>query len=231
MGYDLVNSLEVSMGQLLSDVMQFLPQLVIAILVLVIGWIVGGILGGLVKKAFKAVHLDDALDKAGVDDLSRRAGYAFHPAKFAGSLVKWFVVLVFAVVAFDILGLNEVTVFAREVVLGYLPQVFVAALILFVGVLVAKVAKDLLMGALRSTGSKNVEMFGKLAYALVIAFTLMAVLNQLRIADELVEILFMGIVFALSLAAGLSFGLGGRDAAGKYIAKMTDKAENTNLPR
>jgi len=224
MGYNLLGSLEGSLEALWLAVMQFLPQLAIAILVLIAGWIVGGILGRVVARGFRALKLDQALDKAGVDDLSRRAGYAFKPGKFVGSLVKWFVILVFAVVAFDILGLNEVTVFAREVVLGYLPQVFAAALILFVGVLVAQLAKDLLIGMLRGAGSKNVELYGKLAYALVLGFSVMAVLNQLQIADELVETLFMGIVFALSLGAGLAFGLGGRDAAGKYINQMT----NTN---
>jgi hypothetical protein len=229
MGYNLFDSLESSMGALWFDVMQFLPQLVIAMLILVVGWIVGGVLGKLVTKGFHTLKLDTALDKAGVDDLSERAGYSFRPGQFVGSLVKWFVVLVFAIVAFDILGLNQVTVFAREAVLGYLPQVFAAALILFVGVLVAQLAKDLLMGALRGAGSKNVEIYGKLTYALVLAFSIMAVLNQLRIADELVEILFMGIVFALSLGAGLAFGLGGRDAAGKYINNVTgSKSDHHN---
>jgi hypothetical protein len=221
MGYDLFGSLERSLGALVADIMQFLPQLAVALLVLVVGWVVGGILGKLVTKGFHTLKLDTALDKAGVDDLSERAGYAFKPGEFVGSLVKWFIVLVFAIVAFDILGLNQVTVFAREVVLGYLPQVLAAALILFVGVLVAQLAKDLLMGTLRGAGSKNVELYGKLAYALVLAFSIMAVLNQLQIADDLVQILFMGVVFALSLGAGLAFGLGGRDAAGKYINQMT----------
>jgi len=221
MGYNLFGSLQQSMTALWFDVMQFLPQLLIAILVLVIGWIVGGIIGKLIKKGFHALKLDTALDKAGVDDLSARAGYAFKPGEFVGSLVKWFVVLVFAVVAFDILGLNEVTVFAREVVLGYLPQVFAAALILFVGVIVAQMAKDLLMGVLRGAGSTNVTLYGKIAYALVLGFTFMAVLSQLQIAAELVQILFMGVVFALSLGSALAFGLGGRDAAGKYIDSMT----------
>jgi len=222
MGNDLFNSLEESFAALWFEVMQFLPQLAVAIIVLIVGWIVGGIVGRIVTKSFWTLKLDQALDRAGVDDLSARAGIAFKPAKFAGSLVKWFVILVFAVVAFDILGLDDVTVFARDVVLGYLPQVFAAALILFVGVIVAQLAKDVLTGALLGAGSKNVALFGKLAYALVIGFAIMAVLNQLQIADELVQTLFMGIVFALSLATGLAFGLGGRDAAGRYINQMTN---------
>jgi hypothetical protein len=51
----------------------------------------------------------------------------------------------------------------------------------------------------------------------------MAALNQLKIADELVETLFMGIVFALALGSALAFGLGGKDAAGRYIDQLTRK--------
>jgi len=223
MDYNLFGSLEQSMNELWFSVMQFVPQLVIAILVLVLGWIVGGLLGGAVRKLFKKIHLDTALDKAGVDELSAKAGYAFKPAQFAGDLVKWFVVLAVTIVALDILELTEVTVFMREVVLGYLPLVFAAVLILFAGLLIANLVKNLVTGMVRTGGSRSPEFFGKIAYYLVIAFAVMAALNQLKIADELVETLFMGIVFALALGAALAFGLGGKDAAGRYIDQLTKK--------
>ena len=133
-------SIETAMGDLFSDVMLFLPQAIVAILVLVVGWILGSVLGKAVMNLFKKLQLDDALDKAGIDELSRRAGYAFHPAKFVGKLVQWFIILAFLVVAFDILGLEEVTTFMREVVLDYLPQVFAAVLILFASVVVSRIA-------------------------------------------------------------------------------------------
>ncbi len=222
-GYNLFGSLEQSMTELWIGVMQFLPQLVVAILVLIIGWIVGGLLGKMVSKLFANLHIDDALDKAGVDDLSKKAGYDFKPGAFVGALVKWFIILAFAVVALDILNLDEVTTFMREVVLGYLPQVFVAVLILFAAMVIANVASKSLVAALRASGTHKPEMFGRVAYYMVIAFGIMAALNQLKIADELVETLFMGLVFALSLAAGLAFGLGGRDAAARYIDHVTRK--------
>lgn len=223
MDYSLFGSLEEAMRGLWFDVMQFLPELVIALLVLVLGWIIGGVLGGLVGKAFRVFKIDTALDKAGVDELSQKAGYDFKPGHFAGQFVKWFVVLAFTVVAFDILGLQEVTTFMREVVLGYLPQVFVAVLILFAAMLIASVARQSMAAALRAGGSQKADFFGKITYYLVIGFAIMAALNQLKIADELIQTLFMGIVFALSLGAGLAFGLGGRDAAARYINKATEK--------
>ncbi len=217
MEYSLLGSIKQSFSGLWFEVMQFLPELVVALVVLIAGWIVGGILNGVVRKTFKTLKLDQALDKAGVDNLSNRAGYDFKPGNFVGLLVKWFIILAFAIVAFDILGLQQVTIVMRELVLGYLPQVFAAVLILFAGVLLARIAKNVAVATLQAGGAKKVEMFGTLAYSLVIIFTIMAMLNQLNIADELVNILFMGIVFALSLGTGLAFGLGGKETAGRLM--------------
>lgn len=221
MNYNLFGSLENSMVELWVNVMQFLPQLFVALLVLILGWIIGAMLGRVVHNLFVKLRIGEALDRAGADNLVKKAGYHFKPAQFTGYLVKWFIILAFSIVAFDILGLQEVTVFMREVVLGYLPQVFVAVLILFATVIIANLASKALEAALRTGGTKNPAFFGKVAYYLVIAFGVMAVLNQLSIADELVETLFTGIVFALSLAIGLAFGLGGKEAAARYISRMT----------
>jgi len=121
------------------------------------------------------------------------------------------------------LNLREVTVFMREVVLGYIPLVFAAVLILFAGLLIANLVKSVVTGMVRTGGSRSPEFFGKVAYYLVITFSVMAALSQMKIADELVDTLFMGIVFALSLGAALAFGLGGKDAAGRYIDELTKK--------
>ena len=208
------------MQSLWSEVMLFVPELIFALLVLIAGWIIGGIFGGIVQRLFVKLHIDDALDKAGVDRLSEKAGYPFKPGHFAGALVKWFFILAFAVVSFDILGLSAVTSFVRVELLGYLPQVFVAMLILFAAMLIASVASKSLVAALRTSGIGQPEFLGKVSYYLVLAFGVMAALNQLRIADELVGTLFTGIVFALSLAIGLAFGLGGKDAAARYLDRM-----------
>jgi hypothetical protein len=223
MEYDVFGSIEQSMAALWMDVMSFLPQLAVAILVLIIGWIIGGVVAGMVRRVLKLVHLDTALDKAGVDELSKKAGFAFKPAHFVGSLVKWFIIIAFAVVSFDILGLQAVTSFMRDVVLGYLPNVFAAVLILFAAMLIANVSQKTVAGALRASGSSRADMFSHVAYYLVTAFGTLAALNQLQIADELVQTLFMGIVFALSLGLGLAFGLGGKDTAARYLDEITKK--------
>jgi len=223
MRYNVFDSIEQSIVSLWFDVISFLPELLVAILVLIIGWIVGGLLGKLVGKVLKVLHLDSALDKAGVDALSERAGFKFKPTDFVSALVKWFVIIAFALVSFDILRLYAVTDFMQEVVLGYLPSVFAAVLILFASVLVANLASKALVGLLRSGGTNRPEVYGRFCYALVIGFGIMATLNQLRIAEELVQTLFTGIIFALSLGLGLAFGLGGKNVAGRYLEEWTSK--------
>ena len=221
--YDLYRSLEDSMGGLWGGTTTYVPQIILAILVLILGWIIGNILGSAVRKVLHKVRVDELLDKAGVDTLSEKAGVAFKPTRFIGALVKWVIILAFLVVSFDILGLQEVTTFMREVVLGYLPQVIAAVLILFAAVIIGSVAGTSLTAALRASGTGNPEVFGKAARYLVIIFGVMAALKQLSIAGELIETLFMGIVFALSLAFGLAFGLGGKEAASRYIDRVTGK--------
>jgi hypothetical protein len=221
MNYNIMSSLEQSSTELWSDVMSFLPQLIMAILVVIVGWIIASMVGSVVKKLFQKLNLNEALDKAGVDNLTNRAGLAFKPDVFVGSLVKWFIIIVFLVVAFDILQLQAVTAFMRGEVLGYLPHVFAAVLILFVSMIVAGLAGTSLTATLRASNIGQAELFGKITRLIIIVFGIMASLNQLKIAEELVQTLFAGIVFALSLGTGLAFGLGGKEFASQLIAKMT----------
>src|SRR5690606_20172574 len=117
----------------------------------------------LTERGFKALNLTAILDKAGVDTLSERAGYRFKPAQFVGSLVKWFIILVFLVVALDILHLNEVTSFFTDEVLTYIPRVIVAVFILLSSMVVANLLDDVVGGAARASGFRTADMIARFA--------------------------------------------------------------------
>ena len=213
-------TLEMSYRNLSNDVFSFLPELLLAVLILIVGWIIGAMLQGIVERLFKALKVYEALDAAGVDKLTERAGYPLKAGVFVGALVKWFVIIVFFVAALDILGLDQVTYFFRDVVLGYLPRVIVAVLILLVAAAVANVAAASVSGAARAAEFAAHELLGTITRYAIIFFAILAAMSQLEIAPELVQTLFMGIVFGASLAFGLAFGLGGKEAAARYINKM-----------
>jgi hypothetical protein len=220
---DLFGVLEMSFYSLWNDVLAYLPSVLIALIVLIVGWIIAGSLKVVIESIFAKLKVNDALDKAGVDVLAQKAGYKLKAGVFVGTLVKWFVILVFFVAALEILNLDQVTIFFRDVVLGYLPKVIVSVLILLVSTIVANVASASVVAGARAAEIKTAEMLGTITRYSILVFAVLAVLSQLNIAAELVNTLFMGIVFAASLAVGLAFGLGGKEAASRYIAEMTGK--------
>lgn len=204
-----------------TEFISFLPQLVLALIVVIIGWIIANVLKGVIVRIFRTLQIDSALDAAGVDTLVQKTGYKLNSGLFMGVLVKWFVIIVFFVAALDIVGLNEVTLFLRDIVLGFLPQVIVAVLILLGGMIVANFAEHAVAAAARAADVPSPTWLGTFARYAVIIFAVLAALNQVSIAPELVQMLFAGLVFALSLALGLAFGLGGRDTASRYLNKLT----------
>lgn len=223
MGYNIFNSLEATLIGLWASVVQFLPLLVVALLVLIVGLIVAGSLKRLTIRVFNTLRVDEALRATGFVALVERTGFSFSSGRFVGTLVKWFVMLVFLIVAMDILRLSEVTNFITYVVMSYFPRVIVATLILIAAALLAGLARNGAVAAATVAQVKYPAFFGKVAYVAILVFAGLAALNQLQIATELVQMLFGGLVFGLALAFGLAFGLGGRETAARVLDSVTKK--------
>lgn len=214
------NVLQGSFQSMWYGVMNSLPGLVIAVLIFVIGWIVGSIIGRIVAQVINALHVDNALRSAGVEEVMSRAGFGLDSGMFVGTLVKWFVIAVFLVASLDVLGLQQVNYFLQTVVLVYLPQVIVAVLILMLGAVIAEVSKSVIIASAKAAGTHSAHLLGVLTKWAIWIFAIMAALLQLGVAEAFLQTLFMGLVLALSLAAGLAFGLGGKEAASDTIDKV-----------
>lgn len=206
-------------------IVQYIPNLVVAVLIILLGWIVGVGLGRGVAQIVRTLKLDSVLRTAGVEELFTRAGYHLDAGALLGGLVKWFVIIVFLVASLDILGLQQVNVFLQEVVLRYLPQVIVAVLILLAAAVIAEAVESLVSGTAKASSIGSPYFLGSVAKWAIWLFAILAALNQLQVAQVLVQTLFTGIVIAISLAVGLSFGLGGQHAAQKCIEKVQKQLE------
>ena len=208
-----------SLLTLWGNVAGFLPRLVAAILVFLVGWLVAILVAKLVWHVIRLIRLDRALENVGFKKVWERSGYKLNSPLFFYELVKWFFIVVFLMAATDILGLVQVTEFLRTVV-AYLPNVFVAAFILIIGVLVARFLEGFVRGSVKAAQLASANFLGSLAKWSVLIFSLLIALGQLRVADEVVRIVIMGLVAAGAIATGLAFGLGGRTHAEEWIGKM-----------
>lgn len=206
-----------------AGIVQFIPNVIVAIIIFLLGWLIGAALGKIVDQIVKSIKLDDGLKATGLNDAVMRAGFTLDSGAFLGGLVKWFFIIVFLVASLQVLGLTQVNMFLQTVVLAYLPQVIVAVLMLLVGAVVAEVAKDVVTGAAKAAGIHGAGFTGSVAKWAVWIFTILAALAQLQVATAFVQTLFTGVVIAVSLAVGLAFGLGGQDAAARYIEKMKNE--------
>ena len=198
----------------------FIPNLVIAIVIFIVGWLIGVGLGRVVAQIVNSLRVDQALRSTGLEGLLSRAGYELSAGKFLGFLVEWFFIIVFLVAALDVLHLTTVNLFISDVVLGYLPQVIVAVLILFVAAIVATAAERIVAGSAKAASLHAANFLGKVARYAIWIFAILAALAQLNVATAFVQTLFMGVVIAVSLAVGLAFGLGGQASAARYLEHL-----------
>ena len=206
-----------------SEVVRVIPNLVIAIALIVLGWIVGVAFSRIVAQVVDTLKIDGVLRSAGFDKIVERSGHRLNAGALLGGLVKWFIISIFLVIALEVLNLTQVTAFLSQVVFFYLPQVIVAVLILLIAAVVADFASSAAISAAKAAEIGSPYFVGSVARWAIWIFAILAALDQLSVATAFVQTLFTGIVVAVSLALGLSFGLGGQAAASRYIERVSSE--------
>ena len=192
----------------------FLPNLLGCLILLLIGYIVAKVLQRLVKTLLKKMNIDERLRSS---DGSRYVENILPGSSVSSGLARivfWLVFVFFIFAAIAALGVSALTGFMNDV-LGYLPNVIAAILIFIVAALVAgavSVAVRRFMG-----DSPTGKIVSTAVPALVMVIALFMILDQLKIAEDIVTIAFAATMGALALGLALAFGLGGRNVAERML--------------
>jgi hypothetical protein len=216
-----------SISSALNLAFSFVPKLVGFLLVLLIGWIVASLLAKAVTFLLKRVGFERMAERIGLNRLEQRIGMRMDAATLLGKIVYWFVFLIFLIPAFNSLGLPTVSNIL-QVIISYIPNVFVAVLVLFLGTLLAAFVADIVRGALSGGHLGNSNIIANIARGAIIGFAALMALYQLQIAPAIIETLFTAVVGALALAFGLAFGLGGRDSAQRWLQRGENAIEGNS---
>ena len=142
-----------------------------------------------------------------------------------GGIVTWYVRLIFVVMAANAVGITAVSTVLAQII-GFIPNLLVALLILGAFAWLAGVTRNLVTGATESAGVQNSGALATLAYATVLGFGIVAAASQIGVAENLINILFTGVVAAVALAVGLAFGLGGREEAARVLGEWRGQASS-----
>jgi len=202
---------------------QFTPKIVVAIVFFVIGWVLGSIIAKALEQVFTALKIDHLLRSIGVDNFFRKAGMSLDTGYFIGQLAKWFVIIVFLLPSLNLVGLDYIASFLKDDVLGFLPRVIVAALVLIIATIVSEGLSKAIVAGAKSMSLSSAHMLGAVAKYSVWVFAFIIALGQLGVAEYYMSVLFTGIIAMLALGGALAFGFGGKEAAGRFINKLGEE--------
>ncbi len=204
----------------------FVPNFLLAIIIFIIGWAIGGVVSKAIAQVVNALKVNKLFESMGLKDALARGGFRLDIGMFLGEVVKWFIVVVFLMTSLELLGLTQVNTFLQNVILGYLPQVFIAAIILIIATVVSDAIRRVVEGSAKAMGVRSARMAGSVAKWAIWIFAIIIVLSELGIAPAFMQILFTGIIAMLAIAGGLAFGLGGKEAASKVIEKAKNSVSH-----
>lgn len=209
---DFTQPFEDAFGKLLS----FIPNLLGGIVILVVGYFVAKILGNLIGRLLGKVGFDNWMDRAGVSGVLERSGTGLTASAMLGKVVFWFVFLISFTMFASALGVPEISAF-MSTMLGYIPRIFAAIVILCLAALFANFLAAVIRGA---TGNETLAKIGRYAILVYAGF---AALTQLGIAVQLTGNTLLIVLGGVALAMGLAFGLGGREMAAQALQRMFER--------
>lgn len=186
-----------------------IPNIVAAAVILTISWFVSRFVAGLLTEVLRATAFDQWPGRIGLTTLSSSG---FQLSVFAGKLVVFFAMLFAAVEAANRLGFYQV----RDVVTEFIQfagQILLGSVIIMVGVWLANLA-----GKTMTTVGTNNKNYAGIARFAIMGIVLAMGLRAMGIADDIVNLAFALTLGAIAVAFALSFGLGGREAAGEQMS-------------
>jgi hypothetical protein len=210
---DSINNFFNSFGDILANV-------IAAVVTLAVGLIVGYILKRILVEILQAINFERAISNWSVYQKLLRSHEGIDITTFFGEVLRWLAIFVFiipAVQALQIVGPEDVLL----TVLGYLPNVILAALFLLVGFVVAWFAHRIIQAVAVLVGNNPAHLVANVVYLAIVVFAGLQALLQLGITVEIVRM----IVIAAIAASALAVGLGARDQATDLIKRLVDKSK------
>jgi len=212
-----------SFAQAFSLLLAAIPRIIGFLVIVAIGWFIAALVARGVAALLRSIRFNDMAQRSGFAGFVTNTGVETDSSGFIAEIAKWFIRLIALVVGFDALGLPAVSDVLRQL-LFWLPNLVVALAVLILGGLAANWLGGLVRGATAKSDLGNPDFLANVARIAVWAFAIVIALNQVGIARELVDALFIATVSAVALALGLAFGIGGRDTAAEVVRNWYDRS-------
>jgi small-conductance mechanosensitive channel len=204
---------------MLAKILAYLPVLLGALIILIVGWIVAKAIRRLVDWLLKTARFDTLADKAGITEILRKGDMRITAREVVSGLVYWLVIIMVLVMVVNALGLPKASDILASL-FAYVPKVIAALFVLVVAMFLASFVSGIVRTAAGNANLPKPEIFAGISRWAIIIFAATIALEQLGIAPLLVTTTFNIILGGVCLALALAFGLGGKEAAARYLEEL-----------
>ena len=208
------------LGDAWASVATFLPKLFGFFLILVIGYFVAKAVSKVLDKVLERVGFDKAVERGGIGKAMAKSQY--DPSSLLGKVLFYTLMLFVLQLAFGVFGPNPVSTMIQGVV-AYLPNLFVAILIVVVGTAIAAAVKEIVEASLG--GLSYGKALAVTASTLVLVVAGFAALDQLNIAENVVNGLFYAALAIVVGSSVVAVGGGGITTMKRYWERAAQRAE------
>lgn len=204
-----------------TRVLGFLPTLVSVVLILVIGWVLATLAQKVITRFLKLARLDMVSEKIGIANILTKGDINYTLSEIIGVLVYWLLMLVVILAAVNALQLTVAAELLNQVIL-YIPNVIASVFILVLGMFFSSIVANAVRTTAANAGVQQARSLGQFTQVIIIVFTIIEALKQLKIDTSIIELVIKATLAALALGIGLAIGLGCKDMAAKYVGQLID---------
>jgi hypothetical protein len=203
--------------EIVRNVAQFLPRLMVTIIIVLIGWFVAWLLKTIVRSILRLAKFDRLSEDAGATRLLRKVALP-SSTELLSRFVFWVAWIGFIMVGVSVLGIVSLQPHISNY-FGYLPRLFVAFFLIFFGLLAASFFSRATLLAAVNAGSPSPRLISSTVRTLITILTISMAFEELGLAERTVLIAFALIFGSLLFGLALAFGLGGRDLARRFLER------------
>lgn len=200
--------------QFKETLIAFIPRLIFAIVIILIGILIARLFQALVNRFIK--NLDRFISSKKLQSGFKQVRLE-RSGRLVGKIVYWIILIFFLTAATEVLGLPIITTWLSGLV-RYLPNILIAAIIVFLGIIGGRLLRDLITTASATAGLLYGNVLGRIAQYAVVFITILIAVDQVGIDIAILTGVIDIVLAAMLFGAALAFGLGARTSVSNILA-------------
>ena len=210
------------LNELYTSFAQAFPNFLAAIAIFIIGYFISKMVARVINGALKSIGIDRLAEKLNEIEFIDKSNIKIIPSKILSKIVYYILLLIFTVVATEILNIAAISQLVRDII-NYIPSVIAAIAILILGLLIALALQKIVLTTVQSLGIPSAKIIAGFVFYFVFLMTIVTALTQIGIETDFIATNITAIILGSVLAFGLGYGLASKDTMANFLASYYSK--------